>query len=115
MTARTGFFWCSKQEVTLSKCKDGGPAFPMAGYTEMVEGKPHTLFAPMPGMSLRDYFAARAMQAEMITSFSDATPKAAKAFLEAAKKAKRTVEGHLAHNSYRIADAMLAEREKANL
>lgn len=81
---------------------DGGPAFP---HPELAS----------TGMSLRDYFAAKAMQAEMITSFSDATPEAAQDFVDAMNKAGYTVEQHLAINAYSIADAMLAERAKAKL
>jgi len=59
------------------------------------------------GMTLRDYFAAKAMQAAMGHSASRA------AFLDMAKddgvdKAARAVADH----SYRIADAMLAARHK---
>lgn len=67
---------------------------------------------PAAWMSLRDYFAARAMQGEMITTFSDATPESARAFHEGAAKAGHTVEQHLAVNAYLIADAMIAERNK---
>jgi hypothetical protein len=64
------------------------------------------------GMTLRDYFAAKAMQAEIISSWSDATPQSAKAFCEAAEIAGHTPGQHLAFTAYRIADAMLIEREK---
>lgn len=97
----------------MSNTYDGGPAFPTAEYTTMVGGKQHTIYPPMPGMTLRDYFAAKAMQAEMVTTFSDVTPDSANAFLDAAKAAGRSITEHLAHNAYRIADAMLNERAKA--
>lgn len=63
-------------------------------------------------MALRDYFAAKAMQAEMITSWSDATPDAAIEFRSMAAKRGRTMLQHLAHNAYSIADAMLKARAK---
>ncbi len=63
-------------------------------------------------MTLRDYFAAKALQAEMITTFSDATPEAAQAFAEAANAAGREPEDHLAFNAYLIADAMLKARKQ---
>ena len=85
---------------------NGGPAFPTNTGNEP---NPGACYAH-DGMTLRDYFAAKAMQAEMITTFSDATPEAAEAFNEAASKAGRSVESHLAHNAYRIADAMLRAR-----
>lgn len=64
------------------------------------------------GMTLRDYFAAKAMQAEIVTSCSDATPRSASALYEAARANGQTVEQRIAFNAYRIADAMLTEREK---
>lgn len=87
----------------MSAIKDGGPAFPFV--------EPNTACAVALGMSLRDYFAAKAMQAEMITTFSDATPKSASDFANAAAAAGRDPAEHLAHNAYEIADAMLAARE----
>lgn len=74
---------------------DGGPAFPMAGYTEMVEGRPHTLYAPMNGMTLRDYFAGHALAGYMANA--DLT---------------RTKADVTAIECYHVADAMLAAREK---
>jgi len=58
---------------------DGGAAFPVA-HTYLVQS----------GMSLRDYFAAKAMQALAQGNYFDAT----------------------ARQAYMIADAMLREREK---
>lgn len=75
------------------------PAFPGGGNGDL-------------GMSLRDYFAAKAMQAEMITTFSDATAESAVDFIKAASKMDHTVTEHLAYNAHVIADAMLAERAK---
>ena len=83
---------------------DGGPAFPESGARGQAIGG--------EGMSLRDYFAAKAMQAEMITSFSDATPDGAAAFVEGADDEGHSMEEHLAVLSYAIADAMLAERRR---
>ena len=58
---------------------DGGAAFPVA-HSYLIQ----------PGMSLRDYFAAKAMQALAQGNYFDAT----------------------ARQAYMIADAMLREREK---
>lgn len=88
--------------------KGGGPAFPTQGMMTDSE-----VYLPATGMSLRDYFAAQAMQAEIITSSSDATPESAQALVAAAEKAGRSPQRHLAHNAYEWADAMLAEREAA--
>jgi len=51
------------------------------------------------GMSLRDYFAAKAMQAYVSDSDSDWCPS--------------DYKESTARNAYLMADAMLAEREKA--
>lgn len=64
---------------------DGGLAFPRS---------PHSGECSDDGMTLRDYFAARAMQADMAT-------------WETAYKAER-----IASIAYEIADAMIAERAK---
>lgn len=61
------------------------------------------------GMSLRDYFAAKAMHAHLIT---DTVPgEACDALVEAAAKLSREPLQHLAHNAYEVADAMLIARE----
>ena len=65
--------------------KDGGPAFPM-----LYEGMPGEKCEH--GMSLRDYFAAVALQAHIA--------------------AKVTNGQQCAESSYRYADFMLAERER---
>lgn len=59
---------------------DGGAAFPQSGYEQ---------WAPECGMTLRDYFAAKAMQASRSRSSSYAS------------------WSDLAEDSYEIADAML--------
>jgi hypothetical protein len=63
-----------------SMSKDtGGPAFPLFAATGY------------PGMTLRDYFAAKAMQA---------------------LAQKYSHEGDISRNAYKIADAMLKARER---
>lgn len=64
------------------------------------------------GMSLRDYFAAKAMHAELVTA--GALTGQRDAFLAAMNKHNHTAEEHLAFNAYKVADAMLREREKAH-
>jgi hypothetical protein len=61
--------------------KTGGPAFPIKG---------PVMTSDEQGMTLRDYFAAKAMQALAQGNYFDAT----------------------ARQAYMIADAMLREREK---
>lgn len=60
------------------------------------------------GMTLRDYFAAKAMHAEISTAGME--PEAAMALSEAADEAGQTIEQRIAFNAYRIADAMLQAR-----
>jgi hypothetical protein len=82
--------------------EDGGPAHP----TNETNYKLHYSGS---GLSVRDYFAAKAMHAELTTaSLSDAN---CEALIEAAAKAGMTIEQRIAFNSYELADAMLAARE----
>lgn len=98
--------------------KDGGPAFPhqhdMVLFHDNDRAKPAQTIKGVwsGGMTLRDYFAAKAMQAEIITTFSDATPEAANAFIHGRDEAGHTNTEHVAFNAYRLADAMLAERDR---
>jgi hypothetical protein len=78
---------------------DGGPAFPIPGvpgaYHDAGCGDTYTTsgIAPRGGMSLRDYFAAKAMEG-----------------MQAHPANERP--GGVADWAYKIADAMLAERSK---
>lgn len=65
----------------MSKTKTGGPAFPSQ--------REHTA---KEGMSLRDYFAAKAMQGLMVD-------------------VERPRGDYIAEMAYEVADAMLRERE----
>lgn len=80
---------------------DGGPAFPHAGRDDLDSQE---------GMSLRDYFAAKAMHAELVSAGSFEEP--ATALAEAAEEADQTIKQRIAWLSYEMADAMLAERAK---
>lgn len=71
----------------------GGPAFPYS-YEVTPRVERHTYF----GMTLRDYFAAKAMQSLMHTQYADMTYEGEPAAM--------------AFEAYRLADAMLAERSK---
>lgn len=89
----------------MSAADMGGPAFP----TQQERG-PHgdVVEWAQPGMSLRDYFAAKAMQAQVIT---DMVPgEACDALMEAAAAAGQDPVFRLALTSYEIADAMLRAR-----
>lgn len=69
---------------------DGGPAFPVPPETDYA--------APIHGTSLRDYFAAKAMQGLL-----------ANAYLS---KLYGTVPKDIAANAYDFADAMIAVRNQ---
>ncbi len=68
----------------------GGPAFPFWCDSNGM--------ADFQGMTLRDYFAAKAMQSLMHTQYVDMTYEGEPAAM--------------AFEAYRLADAMLAERDK---
>lgn len=77
----------------MSNRDDSGPAFPLAdSNAEYVR----TDREHCNGMTLRDYFAAKAMQGEVAASAGAQQPS----------------PGLTAEYAYRIADAMLEEREK---
>jgi len=59
------------------------------------------------GMTLRDWFAGKALEGELASS---STEMSCRATSEAATRAGRTVESHIALNCYKLADAMLAAR-----
>lgn len=69
----------------MSKRDDGGPAFPVVGSDQCKD---------YPGMPLRDYFAAKAMQG-----------------LLAADHEYRLEPDHIAELAYAQADAMLEARK----
>lgn len=92
---------------------DGGPAFPNAGV------KPESELASMNGMSLRDYFAAKAMNAIVSTYIQ--THRGLGDDPEDLSSSNRDSlidngDGlaEVAHDAYLIADAMLAARQAPN-
>ncbi len=94
----------------MSARKDGGPAFPIPiAEIQGLAQSSHDFGSNMTGMSLRDYFAAKAMQAELASS---SFGKAAEALAHAAVRHNQTVGQRIASNAYGLADAMLAERAK---
>lgn len=74
--------------------KEGGSAFPKAGHHQNGNGQ-------VEGMSLRDYFAAKAMQGLATT------------FINMSLEQIETSIPIAASVSYALADAMLAERAKS--
>lgn len=85
---------------------DDTPAFPEAGSGALPNGDFHF---GRSGMTLRDYFAAKAMHAELMTS--GVPGESCDAFI-AAMEPGESVEDHLANVSYLVADAMLRRRLK---
>ena len=85
----------------MTKYGDGGAAFPIHGIDAPIEF----------GMTLRDYFAALAMHAELNTA--GANKGAAKALNAGAQRDGHTVEDHIAYNAYGVADAMLKIRQQS--
>ena len=78
-----------------TKIDDGGPAFPTIEI-------PHRMDTPHPGMTLRDYFAAKAIDSNM---------REAVEWYSAGNNCD--VYARAAAGAYRMADAMIAARGKA--
>lgn len=78
---------------------DGGPAFPDSVSADTLGG---LNFSRHQGMTLRDYFAARALLAVM----------AARVALVNANLANDLTQESIAEECFELADAMLAERAK---
>jgi hypothetical protein len=84
----------------MSKTNDGGPAFPRCNTPDIVSG------GWTDGMTLRDYFAAAALQAFSSDSFRESALKIAE------RNRPATMNSVMAEIVYEMADAMLAERER---
>jgi len=67
---------------------------------------------PMPGMSLRDYFAAKAMQSIELAYWQ--SDRACNQISERARASGRTDSQQIALLARATADAMLAERSKGD-
>ena len=79
--------------------KDGGPAFPSEVINEVLGNGARRDWKNYKGMSLRDYFAAKAMQGELASqNIDESWPERS--------------DDHLAKRCYHVADAMLEERDK---
>ena len=77
----------------------GGPAFPTIGYDSGAAASGIGLsITDDPGMTLRDYFAAKAMRGTMAAMDSG--------------ERNYTLPETIAKNAYELADAMLAARVK---
>lgn len=76
--------------------KTGGPAFPI--FCEDHRDLASLASSGYGGMTIRDYFAARAMQGEIAASAGN----------------RRPAPDEVAEYAYQVADAMLAARENSN-
>lgn len=89
----------------MSTPNDGGPAFPFGVRTEWYDsysGNRHeTSVSHMPGMTLRDYFAAKALASLPLLAWEDVARRTEKPLLQC-----------WAESAYALADAMLAARER---
>ena len=80
---------------------NGGPAFPIV-YTTVDDVK--------PGLSLRDYFAAKAMQGYLAADIDTVACTSNDA--ESVERERQQYADGVAKAAYRFADAMLRERAK---
>ena len=80
---------------------NGGPAFPT--------GEEHGFNSGMPGMTLRDYFAAKAMQGMLAVPDDQRYGDRADKTLSIEQWQQWCVTGAVEH-AYRVADAMLRAR-----
>lgn len=80
----------------MSAEETGTPAFPRIGHVHSQDCDPEQWIPGAPGMTLRDYFAAKAMQAILASPNAPSTVD--------------TVD--VAHDAYVMADDMLKAREQ---
>lgn len=79
-----------------SKIDDGGPAFPH----DAVHGNPGGFAEPHDGMTLRDYFAAKALLIAGVIEQENAS----------LERKPRASSSDIVRTAYKLADAMLKER-----
>jgi hypothetical protein len=84
---------------------DGGPAFPETRWDDKTRQE-----VQWCGMTLRDYFAAKALSG--LLSDSTITAPCISNTPEGIEKERREFAQEMAKSAYRFADAMLAERDK---
>lgn len=87
---------------------DGGPAFPRSGYVMSQDCAPEQWQSGYEGMSLRDYFAG-----EIVTALIS-NENLWGAFIKKNPGDIKTLGALAAANAYLFADAMLAERARAD-
>jgi hypothetical protein len=91
------------EDHQMSNTNTGGPAFPN-------EGGPGNLWNEK-GMTLRDYFAAKAMQGIICTPINEYDDGHAAVYLSDGLSFSDGMRGRIAVASYAMADAMLKARQ----
>ena len=96
--------------MSNEKKNDGGPAFPtterVEWHEDLGQGKPgYREYMATGGMTLRDYFAAKAMQAMVSAEFQMV---GCVAYID---RNGGRLEDHVSACAYEVADAMLKARE----
>lgn len=86
--------------------QDGGPAFPIPCDPD------HCTHLNCQGMSLRDYFAAKAMQGLISEPLREGETSTTYQICRNTNRGISSAETNYAHAAYLIADAMLAERNR---
>ena len=95
----------TKNQYDKERPDDGGPAFPRTGHVHPQDIEPEQWIKGAEGMTLRDYFAAKAMQGMLAN---------ASITIEGVDANVR-YEGHrewICADAYAMADAMLKAREQ---
>ena len=82
---------------------DGGPAFPQLDKSYVIEEV--TTYTNKQGVTMRDYFAAKAMQSLLHPTFAES-------FLAKSDKTGIDIQELVARAAYAYADIMLVERDK---
>jgi hypothetical protein len=86
---------------------NGGPAFPATSWT-----KDGDFLGENQGMTMRDYFAAKALVGFLAEPLTSGMDSAAKVITQRYTDKGMDVALHYAEAAYMLADAMLAERSK---
>lgn len=96
----------------MSELKDGGPAFPAMKEAHAQEEISAAAYNArlIPGMSLRDYLAAKAIS--VVRPLYSVTSKPHKLDGEQLPPFSKIRADAIAREAYEVADAMIAEREK---
>jgi len=86
----------------MSARNDGGPAFPREDYQTNGAPKDQPFYLGQEGMSLRDYFAAQALNGDIAGNWRDNNYK---------PQGGLSIIENVARAAYQFADAMLKARE----